>query len=97
MLNKTKILLACSVIACSNLAFAQAGTSEAPATTNAAQQSSSDPIIQNRMEKAKARAEYRKKKKIARQEFSAKKKAANQKLKATEQQSGTGTNVEGSK
>jgi hypothetical protein len=94
--NKTRILLACGVIAISNLAFAQSATSE-PAATTGASQSSSDPIIQNRMEKAKARAEYRKKKKIAKQDFSAKKKEANQKLRSTEQQSSAGTTVEPSK
>jgi hypothetical protein len=94
--NKTRILLACSVIAISNLAFAQTATSE-PAATTGATQTSSDPIIQNRMEKAKARSEYRKKKKSAKQDYSAKKKEANEKLRSTEQQSSTGTNVEPSK
>jgi hypothetical protein len=94
--NKTKILLACSAIAISNLAFAQSTTSE-PAATTGASQSSSDPIIQNRMEKAKAKAEYRKKKKIAKQDLSAKKKEANQKLRSTEQQSSAGATVEPSK
>lgn len=72
-------LLACCGIACCLPAFSASGAGSAPVAT-VAQAGTTDPIIENRRDRAQARKEYRKDKSITKQEYRKERRTANKKL-----------------
>lgn len=84
-----KTFICCCALVVSSVAFSQTGAPQAPANSGT-QAGKSDPIVENREERAKARKEYRKDKSIDRQQYKKERAAAKRKLDEKQRMNGGG-------